>query len=326
MRRREFINLIGAAAASWPLPARAQQGASVRIGFISSASLDLFKVRVQAFHRGLAEQGYVEGQNVVAEYRWAEGQNEYLKQMAQELVTRRVAVIVASGEPAALAAKAATHSTPIVFVGGSDPVQLGIVGSLKNPGGNVTGITVLNVEMASKRLQVLHEIVPSASRVAALLDRSSPGSAGIAKQLSEAAISLGVGVDVIYANDNREVVEAFGGLAQRQTRALLIGSSARFNAQSEQLGLLSMQNQVPAIYQTREFVTAGGLAAYGGSIVDAYRLAGSYCGRILKGEGAGNLPIHQATRVEMIINMKTAKALGISIPLPLLGRADEVIE
>jgi putative tryptophan/tyrosine transport system substrate-binding protein len=324
MKRRDFLGAIGIAAAL-PRTARAQQSIPT-IGFIGSGSPDFFRSRIRPFHESLAEQGYTDGRNISVEYRWAEGQNERLKPMALELVQRRVSVIVAVGEPTALAAKAATQSIPIAFIVGGDPVEAGLVASLQNPGGNATGVTLLNIGMASKRLQLLNELVPSAARIAALIDPTAPRFSVQAGQLEEAAGSLRIGVDAFHASTSREIEEAFRTIAQRRLGALVIGPSIRFNGLSVELGALSLRFSVPAIYQTREFVSAGGLAAYGGSGPEAYRSLAIYCARILKGEPPRSLPVQQAAKVEMFINMKTAKTLGISVPLPLLGRADEVIE
>jgi putative ABC transport system substrate-binding protein len=325
MRRRDIILALGGAAA-WPLAARAQQPSLPVIGFLSSSSPALFAARLNAFRQGLAEADYAEGRNVTLDYRWAEGRNDRLNDFAIDLVRRPVSTILASGEPAVFAAKAATATIPVVFVGGSDPVHLGLVASLSRPGGNVTGATVLNATMASKRLQLLKELIPTATRIAALFDPASPSSAVQSKDLMQSASGLGAEIAVVHANTMTEVEAAFQRLAEQGAGAVLIGSSARFNAYSESLGALSIRHQIPAIYQTREFAAGGGLASYGASIPDAYRIAGVYTGRILKGEQPADLPVQQATRVEMFINLETARKLGLSVSLPLLARADEVIE
>jgi putative tryptophan/tyrosine transport system substrate-binding protein len=322
MNRRAFIAALGATAA-WPRAAVAQE---TSIGFLSGSSPDLFVARVRAFREGLSETGLAEGPGLGIDFRWAEGRNERLKDFANEFVRRRVSLILASGEPAAVAAKEATATVPVVFVGGSDPVRLGLVGSLSRPGGNITGATLLNATMAPKRLQLLKELVPSAKLIAVLLNSSSPSTAEQAKELPNAAKALGLKVEILQADSERDVAAIFEDAARQRVDAFLIGSSARFNALSERLGALSSHHKVPAIYQSREFVTAGGLASYGAHVPDAYRIAGVYSGRILKGAKPADLPIQQATRVQMIINLKTAKALGLDVPLTLLGRADEVIE
>jgi putative tryptophan/tyrosine transport system substrate-binding protein len=323
MKRRAFIAGLGAAAA-WPVTARAQE--STTIGFLSSSSPHLFDARVRAFRQGLSESGFAGGPGLSIEFRWADGRNEQLKDFAAEFVRRRVSVILASGEPAAVAAKEATTTIPIVFVGGSDPVRLGLVGSLSRPDGNITGTTVLNATMAPKRLQLLKELVPSARLVAALLDSSSPSTVDQAKELPTAASALGLKVEILRVDSEHEVAAILEGAGRPRADAFLIGSSARFNGLSERLGALSSRHKVAAIYQSREFVSAGGLASYGASTPDAYRTAGVYSGRLLKGAKPADLPIQQATRVELIINLKTAKTLGLEVPLTLLGRADEVIE
>jgi putative ABC transport system substrate-binding protein len=319
------MGLLGGTVA-WPLAARAQNAAMPAIGFLSSSSPALFAARLSAFRQGLGEAGHAEGRNVTLDFRWAEGRNDRLKDFAADLVRRPVATILASGEPAAIAAKAATATVPIVFVGGSDPVQLGLVSSLSRPGGNVTGVTVLNATMASKRLQVLKELIPAATRIAVLFDPASPSSAAQSTELQQSASHLGAEIKVLQANDPTEIESAFQDVAREAMDAVLIGSSARFNAYSELLGALAVRYRVAAIYQTREFVTGGGLASYGASVPDAYRIAGDYTGRILKGAQAADLPVQQATKVEMFINLATARKLGVFPSLPLLGRADEVIE
>ncbi len=326
-RRRDFITLLGGTAV-WPLGARAQQTAMPVIGVISAEWPDLFTDRLRAFHDGLRETGYVEGRNVAIEHRWAEGRNDRLAALAAELVRRQVAAIVAAGStPAALVAQAATTTIPIVFYIGADPVKEGLVTSLSRPGGNVTGVVTLNVEVAAKRLELLHELVPTATIVALLVNPTNPTLAEtITRDLEVAARTLGVQLHVLHASSEREIDTAFATLVELRAGALVIGADAFFNSRSEQLAALTLRHAVPAIYQFREFVSAGGLMSYGSTVADTYRPLGVLTGRILKGEKPAELPVQQATKVELIINMKTAKALGLTVPLPLLGRADAVIE
>ena len=326
-RRRDFITLLGGTAV-WPLGARAQQTAMPVIGVISAEWPDLFTDRLRAFHDGLRETGYVEGRNVAIEHRWAEGRNDRLAALAAELVRCQVAAIVAAGStPAALVAQAATTTIPIVFYIGADPVKEGLVTSLSRPGGNVTGVVTLNVEVAAKRLELLHELVPTATIVALLVNPTNPTLAEtITRDLEVAARTLGVQLHVLHASSEREIDTAFATLVELRAGALVIGADAFFNSRSEQLAALTLRHAVPAIYQFREFVSAGGLMSYGSTVADTYRPLGVLTGRILKGEKPAELPVQQATKVELIINMKTAKALGLTVPLPLLGRADEVIE
>jgi putative ABC transport system substrate-binding protein len=328
MKRRECITLLGGAAVAWPIGAHAQQPAMPVIGFLGSASPDRWAGRMRAFHQGLSETGYVEGRNVAIEYRWAEGHNDRLPALAAELVRRQVTVIVAAGStPATLAAKAATTTIPIVFYLGADPVDIGLVTSLSRPGGNLTGVVTLNAEVSAKRLELLHELVPTSTTVALLVNPTSPTLAEtITRDLVAAAQKLRLQVHVLHASSESEFDTAFATLVQLRARALVIGADALFNSRSEQLAALTVRHAVPAIYQYREFVSAGGLMSYGTNVVDTYRPLGVYTGRVLKGEKPAELPVQQATRVELIINMKTASALGLTVPLPLIGRADEVIE
>ena len=326
IERRKFLaTLCGAAA--WPLAARAQQGAMPVVGVLSAEWPNLFSDRLRAFHDGLRETGYVEGQNLAIEYRWAEGQNDRLPALAAELVRRQVTVIVSTSTPAVLAARTATTTIPIVFFVAMDPVQLGLVTSLSRPGGNLTGVVTLNVEVAAKRLEVLHELVPTATIVALLVNPTNPIlTEATTRDLQAAARALGLQLHVLHASSEREIDTAFATLVQLRAGALVIGADALFNSRSEQLAALTIRHRVPAIYQFREFVSPGGLMAYGSTVLDTYRPLGVYTGRILKGEKPADLPVQQATKVELVINMKTAKALALSIPMPLIGRVDEVIE
>jgi len=324
--RRKFLATLGGAAAGWPLAARAQQPVPV-VGVLSAEWPNLFSDRLRAFHDGLRETGYVEGRNLAIEYRWAEGRNDRLPALATELVRRQVTVLVATSTPAVLAARIATTTIPIVFFVAADPVQLGLVTSLSRPEGNLTGVVTLNVEVAAKRLQLLHELVPTATIVALLVNPSNTALAEtITKELEAAARTLGVQLHVLHASSERELDTAFATLVQLRAGALVIGADALFNSRSEQLAELTIRHRVPAIYQFREFVSTGGLMAYGSTVLDTYRPLGVYTGRILKGEKPAELPVQQATKVELVINMKTAKALGLTVPLPLIGRVDEVIE
>jgi putative ABC transport system substrate-binding protein len=328
MRRREFITFLGGAAAALPLTARAQQPAMPVIGFLSSASPDLYAIRLRAFHQGLKDAGYVEGQNVAIEYRWAEGQNNRLPVLAAELVHRQVDVIAAGGgTPSALAAKAATATIPIVFAVSVDPVEAGLVASLNRPGGNLTGITNLNVEVGPKRLELLRELIPTATIIALLVNPTSPSITGpFSRAMKAAASTLGLQLHVLQASTEQDFDRVFAALVQSRADALVIMPDVFFNARVEQLATLSLRHKVPAIYQYRPFAAAGGLISYGSDETEYYRLLGTYTGKILKGEKPADLPVVQSTKVELILNLKTAKALGITVPLPLIGRADEVIE
>ena len=325
MKRREFISLLGGASV-WPLAARAQQVPV--IGFLGGESPDLWASYVRAFQQGLRETGYVEGHNVAIEYRWAEGQNDRLPALATELVRRQVTVIAAPGStPAALAARSATTTIPIVFAIAADPVGLGLVASLARPGGNFTGVVTLNVEIAPKRLELLHELFPAATSFALLVNPTNPGLAEpVSRDVQAAARVLGVTLHVLHASSEPEVDAAFATAAQLRTVGLVIGPDPFFNGRIEQLAALTVRHALPAVYQWREFTAAGGLLSYGSSVTDVYRQAGVYTGRILKGEKAADLPVEQTTKVELFINLKTAKALGLTMPTALLVRADEVIE
>jgi putative ABC transport system substrate-binding protein len=325
MQRREFIKVIAGSTAAWSFGARAQQPTISVIGFLSSRSPGENPTILAAFLRGLKEAGYVEGQNVTVEYRWADGQYDRLPALAADLVGRRVAAIVVNG-PAVQTAKAATSTIPIVFVVGFDPLAFGLVASLNRPGGNLTGVSVLDVEIGAKRLELLHELVPTATIIALLVNPTTPAAETIARDARAAARALGLQLHVLHASSDRDFDTVFETVAQLRAGALVIGGDPFFTSRSQQLAKLTVDHAVPTIYEFREFTAAGGLLSYGTSIVDAYRLAGVYTGRILKSEKPSDLPVQQATKVELIINLKTAKALGLSVPQTLLARADEVIE
>jgi putative ABC transport system substrate-binding protein len=326
MRRREFITLLGGAAA-WPLAARAQQPAMPVIGLLSPESADLWAARLGALRQGLGEAGYVEGRNVTIEYRWAESHSERFPALAADLVRRRVTVIAAlASAPLALAVKGLTTTIPIVFVTTVDPVGYGLVASLNQPGGNVTGVTTLSNEVGPKRLELLHELVPKATSIALLVNPGSPAAETQLRDLQSAAHTLGLQIDVLHASTDPELDAVFAALDRLRPGALLIGNDAFFTGRSEQIAAMSLRHALPAIYQFREFTAAGGLMSYGASFADSYRPAGLYIGRILKGEKPADLPVQQATRIELVINLKTAKSLGLDMPLALLTRADEVIE
>ncbi|HEX2171204.1 MAG TPA: ABC transporter substrate-binding protein [Dehalococcoidia bacterium] len=326
MRRREFISLLGGAAAAWPLTARAQQPTMPVIGLLGGATATAWIPYVAAFRQGLSEAGYVEGRNVAIEYRWADGQYERLPAMAAELVHRKVSVLAAFTSPAALAAKAATATIPIVFSIIADPVQIGLVASLSRPGGNVTGMTYLQVEIGPKLLDLMHEVVPTATNMALLINPTSPNAETLSRNLQAAARRLGLQLHILHASTEGEIDAAFASLVQLRAGGLVIGGDVLMNTRSGQLATLALRHAVPTIYQSRVFAAAGGLMSYGGSATDSYRQAGVYAGRVLKGERPADLPIEQPTKFELLINLKTAKALGIEIPVAVLARADEVIE
>ena len=325
--RREFITLLGGAAAAWPAVARAQQSAMPVIGLLGSESPELYADRLRTFRQGLRESGFVEGRNVVVEYRWAEGHYDRFPALLADLIARKVAVIVAiAGTPPALAAKAATSTIPIVFVTASDPIAIGLVGSLARPGGNITGFTSMGVELGPKQLEVVHELVPGVA-VALLVNPTNPANAGpLLQAVQTGAATHGIELHVLEAATESEVDAAFAALPRVRAGALMIGTDAFFNSRVDQLVALASLHKVPTIYPFREYAVAGGLISYGDSIFGSYRAAGAYAGRIIKGEKPANLPVQQTTRVELIVNLKAANALGLNVPLTLLVRADEVIE
>ena len=325
MKRRAFIGALGGAAA-WPFVAHGQQPAMPVVGFLGTrASGDDLQL-LTAFRRGLKEAGYVEGENVAIEYRFAENQYDQLPALAADLVRRQVTMIAANGR-AAQAAKEATTTIPIAFVAGFDPVEVGLVASMARPGGNITGVSILDVELGPKRLQLLHELVPTATVIGVLVNPTDPARAETtSKELQTAAHTLGLQIHVLHASTDRDFDTVFARLVELRAGGLVIGGEPFFNSRSEQLGALTVRHAMPAIYQLRAFAAAGGLVSYGGSLTDAYRLVGVYTGQILKGAKPADLPVQRATKVEMIINLKTAKLLNLRVPQSLLGRADEVIE
>jgi putative ABC transport system substrate-binding protein len=325
MRRRDFI-AVGSSVAVWPLVARAQAATPI-VGFINAASAQNYTRQLAAFHKGLAETGYVNGQNVSIEYRWAEDRNDRLPAMAAELVSRRVAVIAATSTPAAVVAKAATTSIPIVFETGGNPVELGLVSSLSRPGGNVTGVTQSSVEVAPKRLELLHELLPTVRVMAFLIDPTDLGTAkATVSDVVAAAHSLGLQLNVLHASSESDFEGVFANLRQSGAGGLVIAGGPFFVSHRELLAAMALRHAVPVAFQHREFTAAGGLLSYGSDISDSYRLTGIYTGRILKGDKPADLPVQQATKLELYINLKTAKALGITVPLTVSGRADEIIE
>jgi putative tryptophan/tyrosine transport system substrate-binding protein len=326
MRRRALMSLLGGAAVAWPLAARAQQPSVPVIGFLHSASLGPHASFVAAFQQGLRAAGYVEGQNVAIEYRWAEGQFDRLPTLVTEFVRRQVSIIVAPGSPSALAAKTATTTIPIVFFSGVDPVKLGLVASLNRPAGNITGVSLLNSLLVAKRLELLHELVPTAGAIALLVNPTTPFTEAEIGEAQVAARTLGLQLHFLNASGEAEIDTAFADMVQMRIGALVVSADGFFISQRKRIIRLAESHAVPAIYQLREFAEAGGLMSYGTDLAEAYRQMGIYSGRILKGDKPGDLPVQQATKFELVLNLKTAKALGLTFPLPLLGRADEVIE
>jgi ABC-type uncharacterized transport system substrate-binding protein len=327
MRRREVITLLGGLAVARPLVAHAQQPATPVIGFVNVASPQGYAQPLSAFLKGLGETGYVDGHNVTIEYRWAEGRIDRLPAIIADLVHSQVAVIAATSTPAALAAKEATTTIPIVFETGGDPIQLGLVASLSRPGGNVTGVTQMSQEVAPKELELLHELLPAVRVLALLVNPADPAlSETQSSAFLSAAHALGLELHILNASTESDFDAVFANVSLLRAGGLMIATDALFTSHSDQLGALAARHTVPAIYKGREFAAAGGLMSYGSDVADSYRLAGTYAGRILKGDKPGDLPVQQATKIELIINTKTAKALGITFPLTLLGRADEVIE
>jgi len=327
-RRREFITLLGGAAAAWPLAARAQQPTMPVIGLLDIRSPEAMTDRLRAFRQGLKDAGFVEGENVAIEYRWAEGQYDRLPALAAELDRRKVAVIVASGgpAPALAAAKAATTTIPIVFVTAEDPVKLGLVANLARPGGNLTGVSMLTGELAAKRLELLRELVPGAVRVAAFINPNNPGADNMLKELDAAAHAMGLQIQVLSTSTSREIDAAFTTFVRERPDALFVAGDAFFNSRRLQLALLAARHGLPATYPSRDYPVSGGLMSYGTNIGDAFRQLGAYAGRILKGTNPADLPVVQSSKFELVINHQTARMLGLTVPDKLLATADEVIE
>jgi putative ABC transport system substrate-binding protein len=327
LRRREFITVLGGAAAMWPLVSRAQQPAMPLIGVLQSGSRISFETQLAAFHQGLAETGYVEGRNVAIEHRWADGQYDRLPGLAAELVRRQVTLIFAGGGVApAKAAMAATNTIPIIFLSGTDPIDYGLVTSLSRPGGNITGISWFASALEAKRLGLLHEVAPSAANIAVLVNPDFPAAENQLKEARAAAREHGLNIVALSASATRELDTIFATLLDKRADALLVSPDPSFYDRREQLVALATRHAVPTIYYEREFIVAGGLMSYGTSLRDAFRLAGIYSGRILKGEKPADLPVLQPTKFEFVINLKNAKALGLTVPPTLLATADEVIE
>jgi len=324
--RREFITLLGGAAAAWPLAVRAQQAILPVVGFLSGSTPELYTKRLTAFREGLNETGYSEGRNVAIDYRWAEGQFDRLPAMAADLIRLNVAVIFSQTDAGTYAAKAMTTTIPIVFSNASDPVRAGLVASLNRPGGNITGVTFFGVDLGPKRLSQLLELVPGAALIALLMDENNAEAAVDRSQIEEAARTLGRRLIVLNARTTGDIDAAFESIAQARADALLVAPGAFFAFHRNQIIALAARHAIPASYADRENAASGGLISYGSSLVDAHRRAGVYVGRILKGDKPGDLPVDRATKVELVINLKTAKALGLMVPHSLLATADEVIE
>jgi putative ABC transport system substrate-binding protein len=326
MKRREFITLLGGAViAVRPFAASAQQTLPM-VGFVNSGSAQTQALVAAAYRKGLEEVGFAEGKNVLIESRWADGQYDRLPELIADLIKRKVTVIMAGGPPAAQAAKTATSSIPVVFTSGDDPVQIGVVTSINHPGGNVTGVHVLFTELESKKLSLLRELVPKAGVVAALVNQTRPIANSQTAELEAAAKKFGQRIQIFHAASEQEIEPVFASMAQAKVDALLVAADAFFNARREQIVLLASRHAIPAIYEQRSFAAAGGLMSYGTNLADGYRQAGVYTGRILKGEKPGDMPVVQASKFELVINLKTAKALGLEVPLHLQQIADEVIE
>jgi putative tryptophan/tyrosine transport system substrate-binding protein len=326
IRRREFIVALGRAAAAWPLATRAQPPAMPVIGYLNAGSPGPQSQLTAVFHQGLAEAGYVEGHTVAIEYRWAEGHYDRLPAMAAELVRRQVAVIVGFTIPAALAAKAATEIIPIVFNVAGDPVKLGLVASLARPGGNATGVNSFVAELGAKQLGLLHELVPAAARIGLLVNPTNANAEAVTRDVMAAASAIGVQIDIVHASDSREIEAAFAMLVRNRADALVVGSDIFFNSRRLQLAILAARHAIPAIYNQREFAGAGGLMSYGTNQTEAIRQLGVYTGRVLKGAKPADLPVVQSTKFELVINLPTARAIGLEVPPMLLARADEVME
>jgi putative ABC transport system substrate-binding protein len=327
VKRRDFNSLFASAAVAWPLAARSQQPALPVIGFLSGASPAPFAHLVAGFRQGLSESGFDEGRNVAIEYRWGEGDRDRLPELANDLVRREVAVLVATGgDGSARAAKAATSTIPIVFSAGADPVASGLVKSLNRPGGNLTGLSMFTVLLEAKRLGLLHELIPSAATIAALIDSNNQRAEVLMKDLEEGARRAGVRLIIVSTTAESDLEAAFASLVQHRAGALVVSNSPFFNNRRDRIVAMAGRYEVPAIYEFREFATAGGLMSYGTSLVDVYRQIGVYTGRILRGAKPGALPVLQPTKFELVVNLKTAKALGLAIPQSVLLRADEVIE
>jgi putative tryptophan/tyrosine transport system substrate-binding protein len=328
MKRREFITALGGTVAAWPLATRAQQPTMPVIGYLSGATFEMMRDYVAAFHRALADAGFTEGRNVAIDYRWADGHNDRLPALAEDLVRRQVTVIAVGGStPASLAAKAATQSIPIVFAVGTDPVGVGLVASLSKPGGNVTGVTNLNVELFKKCFEMMHSLMPQGTTIAVMVNPANiPQTATERTTIQDASRALGARVVILNASRPSEIESAFAELVDQRAGALVVSGETFFLTQRNRLVELAAHYAVPTIYAYREYPVAGGLMSYGGDYTEPFRLLGVYVGRILKGEKPADLPVQQATKVELVINLKTAKSLGLALSLPLLGRADLVIE
>jgi putative tryptophan/tyrosine transport system substrate-binding protein len=326
VKRREFITLLGGTVIAWPLAARAQQPAMPVVGFLSSGSPGPYQPFLSAYHAGLKESGYIEGHNVAIEYRWAEGEHARLPKMAGDLIRVRASVIAAAGTPAALAAQAATTSIPIAFVVIDDPAKLGLVNSLSRPGGNATGVNHFSAELGSKQLGLLHELIPAAMRVGLLVNPTSPPTELVTRDVMAAAAAMALQIEVVEAKNSPEIEAAFVTLVRNRVDALLVGPAALFLSRRVQIATLATRHAIPALYNVREYTEAGGLMSYGTIETEAYRQFGVYTGKILKGVKPADLPVMQSTKFELVINLPTARALGLKIPATLLAHADEVIE